>query len=135
MITLEEYFRKPRSEAQERAAELLLARVHALLQEADAAGAYEAWVNPWTRSCISGSKDGDGDGGFRTPGSKTGAPNSSHKQAQAVDVYDPHDILDDWITDDALVRHGLYREHPDATKGWCHLTTRAPGSGFRTFRP
>lgn len=136
MISLEEYFRKPRSPAQEEYARDMLARVAALLVEAQAAGAYlSTWVNPHTRCRISGSKDGDGDGGFRTPGSRTGAPNSSHKEARAVDVYDPLNKLDGWITDAVLEKHGLYREHPEATHGWCHLTTRAPGSGKRTFRP
>jgi hypothetical protein len=57
------------------------------------------------------------------------------KQGRAVDVYDPDGHLDAWITDDILEDFGLYREHPDSTSTWCHLTDRAPGSGHRTFWP
>ena len=136
MISVEEYFRKPRSPAQEEYARDLLARVAALLTDAAADGAYDQkWVNPHTRSRISGSPNGDGDGGFRTPGSRTGAPNSAHKEGRAVDVYDPNNSLDLWLTDAVLEKHGLYREAPSATPGWCHLQTRAPGSGNRTFQP
>ena len=39
--------------------------------------------------------------------------------------------LDDWLDDDTLERYGLYREAPDATPHWCHLTTRPPMSGRR----
>lgn len=135
MITLVEFFRKPASSSQYEAAEDLLARVAALLILAQATGAYDNWINPHTNSRISGSKDGDGDGGFRSPGTRTGAANSSHRDARAVDVYDPLNRLDDWLTDATLERVGLYREAPGATPGWCHLQTRAPGSGKRTFNP
>ena len=136
MISVEEYFRKPRSPAQEDNARDLLARVAGLLTDAMADGAYDqTWVNPNTRTRISGSVGGDGDGGFRTPGSRTGAPRSAHKEGCAVDVYDPLNRLDYWITDAVLEKHGLYREAPSATPGWCHLQTRAPGSGRRTFQP
>ena len=135
MITTTEYFNKPHSPAQLEAAEDLLARVAALLILAQSEGAYDNWINPHTGSRISGSKDGDGDGGFRTPGTRTGAANSPHRDARAIDVYDPLNRLDDWITDAVLENVGLYREHPSATPGWVHLQTRAPGSGMRTFRP
>jgi len=52
-----------------------------------------------------------------------------------VDVADGNGKLDETITDALLEAHGLYREHPEATPGWCHLTTRAPKSGRRTFYP
>jgi hypothetical protein len=135
VITAVEYFAKPASDAQQEAAEDLLARVAALLILAQAVGAYDNWISPHTGTRISGSKDGDGDGGFRTPGSRTGAATSAHRDARAVDVYDPLNRLDDWITDATLERVGLYREAPSATPGWCHLQTRAPGSGKRTFYP
>jgi hypothetical protein len=135
VISVTEYFRKPASPAQREAAEDLLARVAALLFVAQAAGAYDNWINPHTACRISGSKDGDGDGGFRTPGSKTGAAKSAHRDAMGVDVYDPMDRLDAWITDETLENVGLYREHPAHTPGWAHLQTRAPGSGSRTFAP
>lgn len=135
MISLAEFFRKPHSAEQAKNAEDLLARVAALLLVAQVAGYYDNWINPHTSSRISGSKNGDGDGGFRTPGSRTGAANSSHRDARAVDVYDPLNRLDEWLTDERLEAVGLYREAPGATPGWCHLTTRAPGSGKRTFQP
>jgi hypothetical protein len=50
---------------------------------------------------------------------------------------DKDEAFDKWLTanPEKLVEHNLYREHPDATKGWCHLSTRKPPSGNRTFRP
>lgn len=132
IISLTQYFgAKPHTEEHEIAAGDLLARVNALLE-----GLGWDWpIDPDTGCAISGSRGGSGDGGFRLPTATTGAAMSSHKQARAVDVYDPDDYLDRNITDADLERHGLYREHPDATRGWCHLTTRAPGSGKRTFWP
>lgn len=135
MITLTEYFQKPHSPRHRANAAVLLDRVNTLLGEAAKAGAYKHDVDPDTGSRIGGEAGGDGDGGFRTPGSRTGGPGSAHRTAEAVDVYDPAGKLDAWITDEALVYHGLFREHPDATPTWCHLTTRAPKSGARTFRP
>lgn len=88
-------------------------------------------INPVTNSQVSGEKYG----GFRPPECTQGSPSSSHKRGQGVDVYDPHNDLDEWITDEMLEECGLYREHPTATQHWCHLTTRAPGSGHRTFLP
>ncbi len=136
MISLEDYFRgKPHSEAQEAEATILLGRVHALLDEARGAGVYEDDIDPDTGTQISGAKGGSGDGGFRLPESKTGAKLSSHKEAKAVDIYDPQGALDDWLTDQILSRHGLFREAPEATTGWTHLQTKAPKSGKRTFLP
>ena len=58
----------------------------------------------------------------------------------SIDCYDfdncpKSDTLDALITDGMLEFHGLYREHPDDTVNWCHLTDRAPKSGRRTFKP
>lgn len=88
-------------------------------------------ANPTTNSQVSGEKYG----GFRPEECTIGARTSAHKQGLAVDVYDPGEHLDDWITDDVLEQCGLYREHPGSTIHWCHLTTRAPHSGHRTFLP
>jgi hypothetical protein len=60
-----------------------------------------------------------------------------------VDVYDPKDRIDGWLDtfeapdgmNTKLEERALYREHPSATPGWCHLTTRPPGSRKRTFYP
>lgn len=135
MITLQQYFgNKPYTEEQAANAEELLKRVNTLLAAASRQGSYGYLVDEDTGICISGSKRGSGDGGFRLPDSKTGAAKSSHKEAKAVDVYDPFNTLDGWLTDAILANYYLYREHPDGTPGWCHLTTRAPFSKRRTFR-
>lgn len=135
MITAEQYFGKPRSPQQEADAADLLTRVNALLDEATIAGAYQAPIDADTGWQISGAKGSDGDGGFRTPSSRTGVPSSAHRQAKAVDVYDPDETLEQWITDEKLAVYDLYREAPSSTPGWVHLTTRAPSSGHRTFIP
>ena len=88
-------------------------------------------INPATKSQISGQTFG----GFRPECCQQGAPNSSHKDAKGIDLFDPHEDIDDAITDAMLTMFGLYREAPSATKGWCHLTTRAPKSGHRSFLP
>ena len=143
MITSNQYFGpKPHSPEQADAADDLLTRVNALIDQAVYQGAFSRNVDPDTGSEISGSKGGAGDGGFRLPTSTTGSSRSSHKEARAVDVYDHHNRLDEYLdtfdTDEGLgnavlEQFGLYREASAATPGWCHLTTRAPGSGKRTF--
>ena len=131
-ITIEQYFgSKPHTEDQRENAVYLLGKVNALL-------VFKCWkypVDPDTGTSISGSKGGAGDGGFRLPISTTGASNSKHKMARAIDVYDPEGELDYLITDELLQVYGLYREHPDMTIGWTHLQDVAPGSGNRTFIP
>lgn len=149
MITLQQYFNgKPHTQAQEAAALKLLDRVNAMLEWARLGG-YQGHNDPDTGTQIGGDKiKGNGDGGFRGA-EEGGAAHSSHKilwkleggkwvhdeTMAAVDVYDPADVLDRIISDEDLERFGLYREDPSATPGWCHLTTRAPGSGKRTFLP
>lgn len=144
VITAAQYFgAKAHSQDEAARAADLLQRVNALLDDAAADGAHVGEVDPDTGSEISGSKGGAGDGGFRLPTSTTGSARSSHKEARAVDVYDPAGRLDDWLDtfehgvgdNTKLAEHGLYREAPSHTPGWCHLTTRAPGSGRRTFNP
>jgi hypothetical protein len=142
-ITVEEYFRKPRSWEQERAAADLIERRNELRKawRKDTGGMCP--VNPYTQSEISGSPNGDGDGGFRTPGSRTGAANSAHREGLAIDDWDPDNAFDDWLTtfdedggarNAMLALHGLFRESPDQTLGWSHLSTRPPPSGKRTYR-
>jgi len=144
MITTPEYFgAKSHTDAHETAATDLLDRVNRLIAEAVAVGGFESKIDPDTGTEISGIKGGAGDGGFRLPTATTGRQNSSHKEARGIDVYDPGDWLDAWINESEgdngvnskLQKYGLYREAPHATLGWCHLTTRAPGSGRRTFVP
>ncbi len=137
MITLEEYVgvhacsRDWTPERQDNADALLLC-VQALQDEMQVAG-IDFLINPHTESCISGQTFG----GFRPQDCPQGAPNSSHKDGQAVDLYDPHGDIDAWLMEhvDRLEAHGLYMEHPSATNGWSHWTTRAPGSGHRVFYP
>ena len=134
MITNEQYFRgKPHSLQQGLVADDLLQRVNALLAFAATCSAYLWPIDLDTMTQISGSRGGAGDGGFRLPESATGVAKSSHKEAKAVDVFDPHDILDNWLTDAVLADYGLFREHPKHTPGWCHLQSKPPGSGRRTY--
>lgn len=142
MITVEQYFTKPRPRDHEQSAIDLIRRRNALRAEWMAATGKDCPIDPDTGTEISGVERGDGDGGYRTPGSRTGAAGSSHRHGQGIDDYDPGDELDTWLDafehdgeNTKLEEHGLYREHPEATPGWCHLATRAPGSGRRTFRP
>ena len=135
MITLEQYFgpyctHPDAGSGMYQAAEAMLERVNALLAEAAADGV-PLPSNPKTGSLVSGTENG----GFRPLECSIGAPKSAHKMARAVDVYDPEDALDAWVNDDRLVKHGLYREHPDDTPSWCHLSDKAPPSGRRTFKP
>lgn len=135
MISIADYF-GPHAESpdatdeREDNAQALLDKVNALLMEAEAHGV-ELEPNPQTETLVSGVSYG----GFRPQVCPQGAPASSHKEGMAVDIYDPDGALDRWITDLLLERHGLYREHPADTPGWCHLTTRAPKSGRRSFHP
>jgi len=136
MITKRQYFLDKSYPIEHEAnADWLLAQVNCLLHEAANVGVYDYEIDADTNSQISGSKNGRGDGGYRLPDSSTGVQQSSHKEGKGVDVYDPMNKLDDWITDDKLAKYGLYREHPEWTPTWCHLTTRPPKSNRRTFIP
>ncbi len=144
MISLTEYFgSKPHTDEHEAAAIDLLARRDALRAEYYAATGAEPDIDPDTGTEISGSKGGSGDGGFRLPTATTGRTGSAHKDAKAVDDSDQDNSFDDWLNEfedgnggnSMLKKHGLYREHPIATPTWVHLTTRAPGSGKRTYTP
>jgi len=81
--------------------------------------------------------------GWRPPALNAATPGaafrSKHMTGQAVDLFDPDGDLDDWLMGQdgqaALVRVGLWMEHPSATKGWCHLQTMPPRSGRRVFYP
>lgn len=64
-----------------------------------------------------------------------GAPNSKHIFGQAIDIADPMEELDGYLTDKILEDHNLWRESPIATKGWVHLQCVPPHSGNRTFLP
>jgi hypothetical protein len=135
VITLEDYFGPwidhPDATIERQAnARTLLGPVNDLLNEAAEDGVI-CPVNAATGSQISGQTLG----GFRPQNAAQGSPASSHKQGRGVDIYDPGNKLDSWLDDEKLEAFGLYREAPQSTPKWCHLTDRAPGSGRRTFQP
>lgn len=135
MITSETYFgamshlADPDALQRANAADLL-ARVGALLVEPELAG-IDAAVNPRQNS------------GWRTSvynaGVKGASKTSKHMSAEAIDLDDDDGELDEFLNSDRgrelLVKHGLYMEHPLATKGWCHLQSVSPRSGNRVFYP
>ena len=136
MITLQDYFiDRPHPTEYNLNALTLLYRVNNLLAAYTTDTGLIIPNNPATGSQVSGSKGGDG--GFRLPTSLTGSSKSAHKTAQAVDIYDHGEHLDKWLDKcpDALIKYDLYREEPSATINWCHLGTRKPLSGKRTFKP
>lgn len=137
MITLDQYVgphagSKDWTPARKLNAEHLLACSAALEDEMRADGV-EFPDNPHTKSGVSGKTFG----GFRPQDCPQGASNSSHKTGEGLDRYDPVGRIDAWCMahQDRLAAHGIYIEHPDATPGWSHWTTRAPKSGNRVFRP
>lgn len=128
----------------QRNAGILIPIVNKLLERFEAETGKKLKKNPLTKSHISGVKNG----GFRPLDCPVGSEKSSHKQAMGIDVYDycedgSNNELDKWLNDDILEAFDLYREHPDDTflgsdgklQPWCHLTTRAPLSKRRTFKP
>ena len=136
MITIKEYVGHHADSADwtaERKANAiaLLLNVNALLEYLTKTLGVMSHVNPKTGSQVSGSTFG----GFRPQDCCQGAPDSSHKTGQGVDVYDPSGSLDNSLNDALLGKFNLYSEHPSRTDGWMHLTTRAPKSGKRTFLP
>lgn len=132
MITIEQYFNnRVATDHQLLDAEYLLRRVNSLLEEYYTSTGNRVIKNPNTKTMIAGVTEG----GFRLPNCEQGAPKSSHKEAKGIDIYDPFGQIDQWITRNILLKYELYREHPDHTNGWVHLTTRPPKSGTRTFMP
>ena len=133
MITLEEYFGKwEHTEEHTRNAEVLLKKVAIVLEEAFASGV-DFHVNPLTNSYVAGETLG----GFRPQDAKIGSAKSAHKEAMAIDVYDPMNDIDQWCIkhQSILQQCGLYLEDPKATPKWCHLSTRAPASWKTVFQP
>ncbi len=136
MITLQDYFGdKAHPNEYNLNALTLLYRVNNLLAAYITGTGNLTLINPVTGTQISGSKGGDG--GFRLPTSTTGSSKSAHKLGMAIDLYDHGERLDKWLdaNPDALIKYDLYREEPSATINWCHLGTRKPLSGKRTFKP
>ncbi len=136
MITLQDYFGdKPHPTEYNLNALTLLYRVNNLIAAFVTDTGEISVNNPKTGNQISGNKGGDG--GFRLPTSLTGSSKSAHKLAKAVDIYDKGNHLDNFLdkNPDALIKYDLYREESASTPGWCHLGTRKPPSGKRTFKP
>ena len=136
MITLQDYFSdKPHPTEYNLNALTLLYRVNNLLAAYTTDTGKLPEINPITGSQVSGSKGGDG--GFRLPTSTTGSSKSAHKQGMAIDLVDHDQHLDKWLDakPDALIKYDLYREASASTPNWCHLSTRKPLSGKRTFIP
>ena len=136
MITLQDYFGdKPHPTEYNLNALTLLYRVNNLLAAYTTDTGKLPEINPITGSQVSGSKGGDG--GFRLPTSTTGSSKSAHKQGMAIDLVDHDQHLDKWLDakPDALIKYDLYREESASTPNWCHLSSRKPLSGKRTFKP
>lgn len=142
MITLSQYFiNRPHSQAQEDCAIGLLSKVNPLIDYFRVQTGNDIPLNVHTNSRISGLTEG----GFRLPDCPQGKPFSSHKILEeyfpqwgigaGIDIHDPHEQFDNWLTDDILEEFDLYREAPESTIGWTHLTDRRPHSGHRTFLP
>jgi len=143
MLTLQNYFGRwinhPDATAERKLnAVKLIAQVNRFVAEAQQSGImFHENIN--TESIVSGNEYG----GFRPQSCPQGAANSSHKEGAGVDIFDPENKLDQWIDqfedgqrgNSVLEKFGLYREAPESTLHWCHLTTRAPDSGHRTFLP
>lgn len=135
MLTRDDYFaayagHPEITPAIEDAAAHMLDAVNELLVAAEAAGVV-IQINPATGTLVSGQENG----GWRPQACPIGAAHSNHKTGHAVDIYDPHGALDAWLLDATLILFGLWREHPDATAGWCHLQNLPPRSFRRTFFP
>ena len=137
MLTLEDYVGTHANspdwdtEMQENA-ERLCAAVNGLMMDMKLSGV-NFRINPVTGSCVSGSTFG----GFRPKDCPQGAANSSHKEALAVDLYDPLGEIDKWLLEhvDKLEEYGIYIEHPDDTQHWSHWSIKPPGSGRHIFKP
>lgn len=65
------------------------------------------------------------------------AMGSSHLYGCAVDISDPDGKLKAWCLahESKLVECGLWMEHPDYCKSWCHLQSYRTKSGNRIFIP
>jgi len=62
---------------------------------------------------------------------------SRHLSAEAVDIYDPDRVLQEWILmhEKRLEEIGLWCEDFSATPNWVHMQIQAPKSGKRFFMP
>ncbi len=143
-ITLDHYLGPHKDNPAARATVVLanaaatIALANALCEAAQADGvALED--NPATGNAISGN----GNGGIRPPDSTVGASGSKHKDANAVDRYDPKRSLMKWVlanpskVTEVAEKLGaeIAFEHPQWTRSWCHIQRILPGSRNRVFVP
>ena len=78
--------------------------------------------------------------GFRTPEANTaagGSKNSAHCLGMAVDFADKDGKFGKWLCNNTgvLASLELHIEDPAYTKGWAHVTSRAPKSKRVVFKP
>ena len=103
-------------------ANALLELFYAACPKAHQRNVNSGWRPPAINACVRGA-----------------APRSNHMTGKAVDLGDDDGALDDWLMtipgQAALVKIGLWMEHPSATPRWCHVQTVPPGSGRRVFHP
>lgn len=87
--------------------------------------------NPITLSGISGESYG----GFRPQSCRFGIKNSLHKEALAVDRYDPLGQIDSWCAKNLhhLKACGIWIGNPLETFGWSHWQCIVPKCGNRIF--
>lgn len=101
---------------------LLLAIFYAANPQAHQRGVNSGWRPPALNATVKGA-----------------APKSKHMTGQAVDLGDDDGMLDAWLMtplgQKALEEAALWMEHPSATPRWCHMQSRPPRSGKRTFYP
>ena len=113
-------------------AEKTVALTNALLNVLETAG-IPLEAHPVNRSVVAS--------GWRPPQINRQVPNaalrSKHMTAQAIDLYDPDGLIDEYLLAHPEPLHalGLYQEHPSATKGWAHVQIVPPKSGRRVFYP
>ena len=65
------------------------------------------------------------------------ASKSHHLTGEAVDIYDPHKYLANYLLQNLSVLRelGLWMENPTHTLDWVHVQTVPPNSGNRVFNP
>jgi len=94
---------------------------------------------PFTANPATGTQvAGEGHGGFRDQACTIGAPHSSHKEAHAVDVYDPKRLFAAWcvLSVERLKAAGIRAvEDPRWTPTWVHLDVIPRMSGKFFFIP
>ena len=127
-ITLAQYFMgrdaqhaAELTEPLQRNAEVVVARVNALLRHACiACGVNSGWRPRAVNAEVPNA-----------------SPRSRHITCEAIDLADPDDRLDGWCMAnlEVLEAIGLWLEHPDATPGWWHVQIVPPRTGRRVFEP